>query len=101
MANTGLRDTGKTILNRFADTSYALEFLKPSNEAESDGKLALLPTDVSSEMERFQLWAANLGLFVVGDRSLDYRMRDHPTVKKYAGKLLSGLEEDLSRSKTK
>ena len=101
MINTSLRDTGKNILDRFADIRDALEFPKSSNEAESEGKLALLPADVLSEKERFQLWAANLGLFVVGDRSLDYRTRDNPTVKDYTGKLLHELEEDLLKSKAK
>jgi hypothetical protein len=99
MINIALRDTGKNILDRFADVSDVLEFLKPLNEGESDGKLALLPADVLSEKERFQLWAANLGLFVIGDRSLDYRTRDNPTVKEYTEKLLHELEEDLLKSK--
>ena len=106
MTNTALRDAGRIILDRFTDVSDALESLKPSDEAESDEaepdeKLALLLVDLLCEKERFQLWAANLGLFVVGDRSLDYRTRDNFAVKEYTGKLLNELEEDLLRSKAK
>ncbi|KAJ4300024.1 hypothetical protein N0V90_005273 [Kalmusia sp. IMI 367209] len=96
MANAMLRVVGKSVLDRFADASHALQIFESSHKAETDGKLAIVPVDIQSERERFQLWAANLGIFVVGDRSLDYRIRDNPTVKEYTGRLLHELEEDLS-----
>jgi hypothetical protein len=99
MTKTELHDTGRNILNQFTKVSHAIEFLKLSNESESEENIAFLLKDVQSERERFQLWAANLGLFVIGDRSLDYRTRDHATVKEYTKSLLDELEEDLSESK--
>ena len=33
-------------------------------------------TSITAEAERFELWAVNLGLFVAGHGSLDYRVRE-------------------------
>lgn len=47
-----------------------------------------------AEAERFELWAANLGLFIVGHGSLDYRVRDAENLAKTLHRFL----EDLIRS---
>lgn len=96
MSHTVLRHHGKTILDGF--TSIA-ETIESCEESPLTDKIEQLAVDLVSEGERFQLWAANLGLFVIGDRSLDYRTRDNSSVKEHITKLLVELEEDLSRSK--
>ncbi|KAI1170207.1 hypothetical protein F4777DRAFT_134350 [Nemania sp. FL0916] len=51
--------------------------------------------DVISELERFQLWAQNLGLFQDGHASLDYRVRDAAFVKDRLAELLRELMEHV------
>ncbi|KAL4909595.1 hypothetical protein BDW74DRAFT_174795 [Aspergillus multicolor] len=47
------------------------------------------------EMQRFELWASNLGLYHSGHSALDYRFRDSPALSQYASRLLITLEETL------
>ncbi|KAI0115595.1 hypothetical protein GGR51DRAFT_546367 [Nemania sp. FL0031] len=49
--------------------------------------------DITSEAERFQLWAQNLGLFQQGHASLDYRVRDAVLVRDRLAELLRELAE--------
>lgn len=49
--------------------------------------------DLTSEVERFQLWAQNLGLFQEGHASLDYRVRDAVFVKNRLAELLRELAD--------
>jgi len=94
MANATLRDIGKNILLHFAESAFALQ-PKPSKPGGTNDEFLLSLDDVQSEKERFQLWAANLGLYATGDRSLDYRIQDSPSVKEYTSQLLHELREDL------
>ncbi|KAI0102119.1 hypothetical protein GGR51DRAFT_574262 [Nemania sp. FL0031] len=48
---------------------------------------------LTSEAERFQLWANSLGLFHEGHESLDYRVRDSVFVKEQLSELLQQLIE--------
>lgn len=54
----------------------------------------------ASEAERFELWAVNLGLFVVGHGSLDYRVREADrlaqTIRRFLQELVDTLEEGES-----
>lgn len=52
-----------------------------------------------NEAQRFDLWAVNLGLFLKGHSSLDYRFRDSPPLLRYADVLLRGLETSLKQCK--
>lgn len=51
-----------------------------------------------SEMQRYQLWAVNLGLFRQDHSSLDYRLRDNEVVRSFTGELLTNLIETLEES---
>lgn len=53
---------------------------------------------VESEMQRFLLWATNLGLFHHDHSSLDYRLRDNETVRSFTKTLLSNIIESLDES---
>lgn len=55
-------------------------------------------TALRSEMQRFQLWAINLGLFRQDHSSLDYRLRDNEVVRSFTKDLLINLNEDLKES---
>ena len=51
----------------------------------------------TAEAERFELWAVNLGLFVVGHGSLDYRVREADrlaqTIRRFLNELMDSLAE--------
>ena len=55
-------------------------------------------TALRSEMQRFQLWAINLGLFCQDHSSLDYRLRDNEVVRSFTRALLISLIENLEES---
>ena len=58
-----------------------------------DGPAALF----TAEAERFELWAVNLGLFVAGHGSLDYRVREADrlaqTIRRFLQELMDSLAE--------
>lgn len=51
----------------------------------------------TAEAERFELWAVNLGLFVAGHGSLDYRVREADrlaqTIRRFLQELMDSLVE--------
>lgn len=51
----------------------------------------------AAETERFELWAVNLGLFVAGHGSLDYRVREADrlaqTIRRFLQELMDSLAE--------
>ena len=52
------------------------------------------------QMQKFRLWADNMGLCTYGHHSLDYRCRDAPKVYEYARQLLTDLEDTLNLGKS-
>ncbi|KAJ5328884.1 hypothetical protein N7452_009274 [Penicillium brevicompactum] len=52
---------------------------------------------VANELQRFELWATNLGLLHTGHSSLDYRLRDSKLVFDYALFLLVDLERAIQQ----
>lgn len=51
------------------------------------------------QMQRFRLWADNMGLCNYSHHSLDYRCRDAPKVYEYGRQLLTDLEDTFDLSK--
>lgn len=84
MDQTSLHELGLVVEEAF-DT---LPVTEQSNEWLKD-------QDLTSEAERFELWAKNLGLFTDGHASLDYRLRDATFVKDRFKELLRDLAEHL------
>ena len=62
--------------------------------------LTLFREAISTESQRFELWATNLGLYHSGHSSLDYRFRDAPSLYEFAHKLLRDVERYLSLSRS-
>ena len=54
----------------------------------------------TTEAERFELWAVNLGLFVVGHGSLDYRVREAHRLAQTISRFLRELIDSLAEGKT-
>ncbi|KAL9616861.1 MAG: hypothetical protein Q9160_008317 [Pyrenula sp. 1 TL-2023] len=81
---------GLEITSLFAQVSHvdgSGEFMG----AEQDLKLM-----IASEADRFELWAVNMGLFVSGHGSLDYRLREAESLKFTFQRFMSDLKESLS-----
>ena len=75
-AYKGLRDSGSTFSKQIDTTNFR------------------------AEMQRFQLWAINLGLYRQDHGSLDYRLRDNEVVRSFTTDLLASLIEALAESRS-
>ena len=53
----------------------------------------------AAEAERFELWAVNLGLFVAGHGSLDYRVREADRLAQTIRRFLQELVDSLAEGK--
>ncbi|KAK0656929.1 hypothetical protein B0T16DRAFT_366690, partial [Cercophora newfieldiana] len=51
---------------------------------------------LAAELDRFQLWAVNLGLFVSGHASLDYRVRDAESIRATILRVMASLSDALT-----
>ena len=82
-----------------ADLGFqALSLFQRVQAEQSDGPINEWPTaSLATQAERFELWAVNLGLFVVGHGSLDYRVREAErlaqTIRRFLQELLDSLIE--------
>lgn len=48
-----------------------------------------------AQFDRFELWAVNLGVFVMGHGSLDYRIRDSESMKEAILQMMKNLNRSL------
>ena len=83
---------GQNALEKFRAAYITLE----NNESTIPGQPD--PAMLRQEMQRFQLWATNLGLYRHDHGSLDYRLRDNEVVKSFTRELLINLDESLQES---
>lgn len=86
--DTSLADLGLEVFRLFQRLQTAL----------SDEKFQGWPAaSFAAEAERFELWAVNLGLFVIGHGSLDYRVREADrlaqTIRRFLRELMESLVE--------
>lgn len=83
-----LKDLGSEAIDLFQKVEKALK--ESADEAWPE---ALFLT----ESERFELWAANMGLFVAGHGSLDYRVREAErlaeTLRRFMKELINSLDD--------
>lgn len=56
--------------------------------------------ELATEADRFKLWAINLGLFVWGHASLDYRVRDAESIRLVMLRLITSLNESLTEGRS-
>ena len=52
-----------------------------------------------AEADRFELWAVNLGLFVPGHGSLDYRVREAESLEHTLRRFMKGLNDSLTEGR--
>ena len=87
-----LATLGRDAWSRFLEAYQALQ---KSDSASSE---QLDAAAFRAEMQRFQLWAINLGLYRQDHSSLDYRLRDNEVVRSFTEELLTTLIEALKES---
>ena len=56
--------------------------------------------EFAAEADRFELWAVNLGLFVSGHGSLDYRVRQAESIGYTLRRFLTGLNNALAEGQS-
>ncbi|TLD09898.1 hypothetical protein PgNI_05861 [Pyricularia grisea] len=75
----------------------AKPFALPTSQVEKARQCVKPAALLASEAEKFELWAVNLGLFVAGHGSLDYRIREagrlSETIRRFITELLGSLDE--------
>ena len=83
---------GRNSWARFIDAYEALQKSDPASLEQLDVVV------FRAEMQRFQLWAINLGLYRQDHGSLDYRLRDNEVVRSFTEELITSLNEALKES---
>jgi len=63
----------------------------------NESRYELSRTAVEDELDRFRLWANNIGAAKIGRASLDYRLRDAEYLFRNVKSLLVDLERSLSQ----
>jgi len=53
----------------------------------------------AAEADRFELWAVNLGVFISGHGSLDYRVREAESFERSLRRFMTDLNESLDEGK--
>lgn len=90
-----LADVGLVAVQRFK----LLEEVKPLDSVAT--QMQEWPTNLfRAQFDRFELWAVNLGLFVMGHGSLDYRIRDSESMRESIYKMIQNLNRSLDDGKT-
>ena len=83
---------GQSVLEKFRAAYITLENNESTIPGQPDAAM------LRQEMQRFKLWAINLGLYRHDHGSLDYRLRDNEVVKSFTRDLLINLDESLEES---
>ena len=87
-----LATLGRNVWAGFFEAYEALQ----KNDSDSSEQLDAVA--FRAEMQRFQLWAINLGFYRQDHGSLDYRLRDNEVVRTFTEELLASLFNALKES---
>ena len=90
-SRTSLSDLGFEVLSLF----QCLQTAETEEVSQTQ-----ITASITTEAERFELWAVNLGLFVAGHGSLDYRLREADRLAQTIRRFLRELLESLGDGKT-
>ena len=96
MANS-FDDIDLATLGRDAWAKF-IEAFQALQKSDSNSSEQLDAAAFRAEMQRFQLWAINLGLYRQDHSSLDYRLRDNEVVRSFTEELLTSSIEALKES---
>ena len=78
------------------DTLKLFKRVKSINDNEATHRDEDWPfSSIAAESDRFELWSVDIGLFVPGHGSLDYRLRQAESLKNTVGTFLASLKASL------
>ncbi|KAK1774720.1 hypothetical protein QBC45DRAFT_424228 [Copromyces sp. CBS 386.78] len=87
----------ETLTDAGSRTVALFEKIKALNQtSEHTGGDKWPATELATEADRFKLWAVNLGLFVQGHASLDYRVRDAESIRFVILRFIASLNDALT-----
>lgn len=89
-----LAKVGLTTVQRFKLLEEVKQLESAGNQLQEWPKNLFL-----AQFDRFELWAVNLGLFVMGHGSLDYRIRDSESMKESIYMMIESLNRSLDEGK--
>lgn len=89
-----LAKVGLTTVQRFKLLEEVKQLESAGNQPQEWPKNLFL-----AQFDRFELWAVNLGLFVMGHGSLDYRIRDSENMKESIYMMIESLNRSLDEGK--
>ncbi|KAL6805232.1 hypothetical protein J3E68DRAFT_441711 [Trichoderma sp. SZMC 28012] len=87
-----LADTGLATMKRFK-LLQEVELKSVEDQPHESPKQLFL-----AQFDRFELWAVNLGVFVMGHGSLDYRIRDSESMKEAILQMMKNLNRSLDEA---
>ncbi|KAK4075683.1 hypothetical protein Trihar35433_2243 [Trichoderma harzianum] len=87
-----LADTGLATMKRFK-LLQEVELKSVEDQPHESPKQLIL-----AQFDRFELWAVNLGVFVMGHGSLDYRIRDSESMKEAILQMMKNLNRSLDEA---
>ena len=87
-----LATLGRDAWARFVESYQALQKSDTASSEQLDAAA------FRAEMQRFELWAINLGLYRQDHSSLDYPLRDNEVMRSFTEELLTSLIEALKES---
>lgn len=93
-AMESLADTGLATMKRFK-LLQEVELKSVEDQSHESPEQLFL-----AQFDRFELWAVNLGVFVMGHGSLDYRIRDSESMKEGILQMMKNLNRSLDEGKT-
>ncbi|KAL9051428.1 MAG: hypothetical protein Q9206_004710 [Seirophora lacunosa] len=76
--------------------AHPRDSIEPQEQLSAIGWRDALAVNAQNAAQRYDLWAANLGLFTAGHSSLKYRLGDAPLIYNYARRTLADLEKYLA-----
>lgn len=95
IAMESLADAGLATMKRFKLLQGVEKSISVDNQSNEWPKNLFL-----AQFDRFELWAVNLGVFVMGHGSLDYRIRDSESMKEAIFQMMKNLNRSLDESKS-
>ncbi|KAM6486417.1 hypothetical protein HDV62DRAFT_401827 [Trichoderma sp. SZMC 28011] len=87
-----LADTGLATMKRFK-LLQEVELKSVEDQSHESPEQLFL-----AQFDRFELWAVNLGVFVMGHGSLDYRIRDSESMKEGILQMMKNLNRSLDEA---
>jgi hypothetical protein len=84
-----------TLFEAGTQTIQLMNELTDLDRLSDDSEDSMMRRMLAAEADRFELWSVNLGLFLYGHGSLDYRVREAPSLKSTLQEFMADLNRAL------